>query len=44
MISDYLKNYKVLLASGSKRRHELLKGLEINFKIQKVYFKTKKNE
>ena len=33
MISDYLKNYKVLLASGSKRRHELLKGLEINFKI-----------
>ena len=33
MISDYLKNYKVLLASSSKRRHELLKGLEINFKI-----------
>ena len=33
MISDYLKNYKVLLASGSNRRHELLKGLEINFKI-----------
>ena len=32
MISDYLKNYKVLLASGSKRRHELLRGLEINFK------------
>ena len=33
MISDYLKNYKVLLASGSKRRHQLLKGLEIKFKI-----------
>ena len=33
MISDYLNNYNVLLASESKRRHELLKGLEINFKI-----------
>tara|TARA_B100000768_G_scaffold53994_1_gene52472 strand:+ start:344 stop:751 length:408 start_codon:yes stop_codon:yes gene_type:complete len=33
MISDYLKNYKVLLASGSKRRHQLLEGLEIKFKI-----------
>lgn len=38
MISEYLKNYKVLLASSSKRRHELLKDLEINFQIvsQKV--------
>ena len=36
MISDYLKNYKVLLASGSKRRHQLLEGLEIKFKILKL--------
>ena len=33
MISKYLKNYKVLLASSSKRRQELLKELEINFQI-----------
>jgi|TARA_B110000914_G_scaffold186769_1_gene170900 septum formation protein len=33
MFFEKLKKYKVLLASGSKRRHELLKGLEINFEI-----------
>ena len=33
MISEYLKNYKVLLASSSKRRQELLKELEINFQV-----------
>ena len=33
MFFKKLKKYKVLLASGSKRRHELLKGLEINFEI-----------
>lgn len=33
MISKYLKNYKVLLASSSKRRQKLLKELEINFQI-----------
>ena len=33
MFFEKLKKYKILLASGSKRRHELLKGLEINFEI-----------
>ena len=33
MISDNLKDYNILLASASKRRHDLLRGLEINFKI-----------
>jgi len=45
MISEYLKNYKVLLASSSKRRHELLKELEINFQIvfQKIEESYPKN-
>ena len=45
MISEHLKNYKVLLASSSKRRHELLKELEINFQIvfQKIEESYPKN-
>ena len=33
MIFEKLKNYNVLLASGSKRRHELLNQLGVKFKI-----------
>jgi len=33
-LSNKLKNYKIVLASGSPRRHELLKGLDIPFTIQ----------
>ena len=33
MFFEKLKNYNVLLASGSKRRHELLNQLGVKFKI-----------
>ena len=33
MFFEKLKNYNVLLASGSKRRHELLFQLGVKFKI-----------
>jgi len=33
MFFEKLKNYDVLLASGSKRRHELLFQLGVKFKI-----------
>ena len=33
MFFEKLKNYNVLLASGSKRRHELLNQLGVQFKI-----------
>ena len=33
MVKTFLENYDVLLASSSKRRQELLKSLNINFKI-----------
>ena len=33
MFFEKLKNYNVLLASGSKRRHELLNQLGVEFKI-----------
>ena len=35
MFFEKLKNYNVLLASGSKRRHELLNQLGVKFKIVK---------
>lgn len=31
-----LENYNVILASNSPRRHELLKGLEIDFKVKTI--------
>lgn len=34
MLSNKLKNYKVILASGSPRRHELLKDLNVDFTIK----------
>ncbi|WP_299134872.1 Maf family nucleotide pyrophosphatase [uncultured Tenacibaculum sp.] len=34
MLSNKLKNYKVILASGSPRRHELLKDLDVDFTIK----------
>ena len=34
MILNNLKKYKVILASGSPRRHELLEGLGIDFKVE----------
>ena len=33
MISENLKDYNILLASASMRRHELLRELELNFEI-----------
>jgi septum formation protein len=33
MFFEKLKNYNVLLASGSKRRHQLLSQLGVEFKI-----------
>ena len=33
MVKTFLENYEVLLASSSKRRQELLKSLNISFKI-----------
>tara|TARA_B100000795_G_scaffold223665_1_gene178918 strand:+ start:532 stop:1119 length:588 start_codon:yes stop_codon:yes gene_type:complete len=33
MFFKKLEKYNVLLASGSKRRHELLNGLNVNFKL-----------
>ena len=33
MFFKKLENYKVLLASGSKRRHELLNGLKVKFEL-----------
>ena len=33
MFFEKLKNYNVLLASNSKRRHELLNQLGVEFKI-----------
>ena len=33
MFFEKLKNYNVLLASNSKRRHELLNRLGVEFKI-----------
>ena len=30
---DNLKNYEILLASNSPRRRELLKGLDIEYKV-----------
>jgi len=34
MISDLFKNYKIILASQSPRRNELLKGLNVPFKVK----------
>lgn len=36
LLGDKLKNYKILLASQSPRRQELLKGLGIDFSIVKI--------
>ena len=33
MLKDKLNNYSIILGSASPRRHELLKGLDINFTI-----------
>ena len=33
MFFKKLEKYKVLLASGSKRRHELLNGLKVKFEF-----------
>jgi septum formation protein len=33
-LAKHLENYKIILASGSPRRHELLKGLDIPFEIK----------
>lgn len=34
MLRDHLKNYKVILASGSPRRQQFFKDLDIDFEIQ----------
>ncbi len=34
MLKEYLKNYNIILASGSPRRQQLLKDLDLNFTIQ----------
>jgi septum formation protein len=34
MLREKLQNYKLILASGSPRRHELLKSLDIDFEIK----------
>ena len=34
VLSKKFKNKKIILASGSPRRHELLKGLDINFSVE----------
>ena len=33
---DNIKDYKVILASASPRRHELLKGLDVEFSIKRL--------
>lgn len=33
---DNIKDYKVILASASPRRHELLKGLDVEFSVKKL--------
>jgi len=34
MLAERLKDYQIILASGSPRRQELLRGLDIDFKIE----------
>ncbi|WP_435263124.1 Maf-like protein [Tenacibaculum sp. nBUS_03] len=34
MLSNKLKKYKIILASGSPRRHELLKDLDVDFTVK----------
>ena len=34
MLKEYLSNYRVVLASGSPRRHELMAGLDIPFEVE----------
>ena len=46
MLREYLKNYKVILASGSPRRQQFFRDLDLDFEIrlkevEEIYLKSK---